>query len=135
MTRRRLFAFLGTPAVASAQITTSSATLSSAAHKVLVLTPNGPMAAAIGSGLQITAAPGALTLAVQAGATGFQTHVRHVPVTVAADGSIAVTGLIALMRAGFTLMEGADFVRTSTGVQLTGQGWGAGENWSALVEV
>lgn len=135
MTRRSLFAFLSAPAAASAQIANPNATLSSATHKALMLTPNGPMAAEIGAGLTVTAQPGRLVLSAQSGNTQPAPRVKHVPVIVASDGSITVAGLVTLLRTGIMLTEGADFARTATGAQLTGQGWSAGENWSALVEV
>lgn len=135
MTRRKLFTLLGAPAAASAQIASSNATLSSVTHKALLLTPSGPMAAEIGAGLAVTAQPGRLVLSAQPGGVTTGPRVKHVGITVAEDGSITVARLIALMRTGFALMEGVDYIRTATGAQLTGQGWAAGENWSALVEV
>ncbi len=127
---KNLIVFLGLLAAAvGAQTIASRATLSGDAARVLILTPQGPVGATLGDGLTITTRPGGLVLSGQRGAA-----VRHVRVTVSADGTITVPGLITLCREGVTLTEGEDFERTATGAKLTRQGWRAGENWSAFAQ-
>jgi hypothetical protein len=117
-------------AVAGAQsVTNSRATLSSDQFQILLLTPNGPRSAVLGEGWVVTAQPGKLIVSPQPAP-----RVRHIPVTVAADGSVTAPGLITLARNGIVLTEFIDYVRTPTGAQLTAQGFEAGENWSAFVQ-
>lgn len=130
MTRRIWIALLAVLAVAGAQsVTNSRATLSSDQFQVLLLTPTGPRSAVLGDGWVVTAQPGKLIVSPQPAP-----RVRHVPVPVAADGSVAVAGLVTLCRNGLVLTEGLDYVRTTTGAQLTAQGFESGEVWSAFVQ-
>ena len=130
MKRKLWILFLAVVAVVGAQsITNSRATLASDQFQILLLTPTGPRSAVLGDGWVVTAQPGKLIVSPQP-----TLRVRHVPVTVATDGSVTVSGLVTLCRNGIVLTEGVDYVRTPTGAQLTAQGFEAGENWSAFAQ-
>ena len=119
MTRRTFWAALGFGSAAQAQSIAARPTLSSANHKILMLTPDGPMGASLGVGLSVTPQPGGITLNVQQSPVTAVLSDRFLTFD-ATTKTITVSGLVTLFRNGIKLLEGpqADYIRTPTGVQI-----------------
>jgi hypothetical protein len=129
---------LAVAATCGAQTTTTVATdqlRAPAAPKpmVTIALPSGVITmATLGAGISIDMNTTPPTLVVTATAPAPSLAQRQL--AVAADKTIAVTGLILLMRNGVTMHEGAnaDFIRTATGVTITKQPVVSTDQWSCL---
>lgn len=129
-----LFLILGpAQSLLSQSIAAPRPTLSSDVHKLLVLTPSGPMSADIGPGLVVTARPGGLTISAQAAAPPALVHRILSLDPASTTKTITATGCMLYFRNGVAMLEGAtaNYIRTPTGIQIMTE-VEAGDQWSAL---
>lgn len=116
---KNLIVFLGLLAVTiGAQTIATRPTLSSADHRILVLTPQGPVGATLGAGLTLTATPGGITISAQQQAASPLTH-RFLTID-ATTRNISAPACPVIFRNGIALLEGpaADYTRITGGVRV-----------------
>lgn len=116
---RNLWIFLALLAVTiGAQSIATRPTLSSTDHRILVLTPQGPVGATLGAGLTLTATPGGITISAQQQAASQLTH--RFLVLDAATRNISAPACPVIFRNGIALLDGAgaDYVRVAGGVRI-----------------